>query len=168
MLPSPLTAPQVFARLGLMLGTLPPAALFGRFLVSVGEYKTADEMAVLVLLALAMNTVCAFTGYATGRKAADYVLQLRDSSLLKALPAYALIGFFWAAITGAAGGLLFFGIGALIGPFFALPVGLLAFTLFGTWHRWLEQGGVMSARHFWPLALGLVVSLAVLISGMPL
>ena len=60
----------------------------------------------------------------------------------------------WAVATGAAGGAVCFGFGALFGPFFALPVALAAFPVFATLHRLLSRGGMIEARSLWPLAYG--------------
>ncbi len=59
-----------------------------------------------------------------------------------------------AIVTGAAGGLVCFGFGALFGPFFAVPVALAAFPVFATFHRLLSRGGMIEARSLWPLAYG--------------
>ena len=158
----PLTAPEAFARFGLLLGAVPPAALLGGFLY-YGLLASRELPLWLFPLALVMNLACAFVGYRMGRRAGAYVHKLRDTNWLTALPAYALIGFYWAAITGAAGGLVFFGGGVLFGPFFALPVGIAAFTMFAPLYRLLERGGLIATRQFWPLAWGITLSLAAFI-----
>ena len=158
LLRQPLTAPEAFARFGLLLGIFPPAALFGGYLLQI-PFATPFWWG----FALLMNALCALVGWRVGRGAGHYALQLRDTNWFTALPAYALLGFYWAAITGAAGGALFFGIGAFIGPFFALPVGILAFLLFAPLHRLLERGGLLEASQFWPLAVGVTLSLSALI-----
>jgi hypothetical protein len=117
-------------------------------------------------MALLMTLTCAAVGWRIGQRAGEYALTLRDTNWFTALPAYALMGFYWAVITGAAGGLVFLGIGALAGPLFALPVGVLAFILFAPLHRLLERGGLIEARHFWPLACGIAMSLAAFILGL--
>ena len=161
----PMTAQQVFGRFGALLGTLPPAAIFGRFLSNVALTGNEESFAVLLSLSIMMTVVCGIMGGRVGQFLGDYVLKLRDINWFAALPAYALIGFYWAIITGATGGLVFLGLGALVGPLFALPVGILAFTLFAPLHRLLERGGLMDSRHFWPLALGVTLSLAAFILG---
>lgn len=160
----PLDYPQAFARFGLLLGTFPPAALFGRAWYQLAA-NGDNNSPLLWCLVGAMNLLCAWVGYLMGRHAGVFAAKLRDTHWLKALPAYALIGFYWAAVTGAAGGALFFGFGALFGPFFALPVGLLAFMLFAPLYRLLENGGMMESRQFWPLASGIAMTLAALILG---
>ena len=73
------------------------------------------------------------------------------------------MGFAWGAITGAAGGAICFGIGAIFGALYAAPVGTLAFILFTPLHRLLARGGMIDARHFWPLACGVTMTITALI-----
>ncbi len=77
-----------------------------------------------------------------------------------------LIGWLWAIGTGAAGGLVFFGIGAIFGVSFAIPVGLLAFASFMPLHRLLARGGMIEAGHLWPLACGVTMTVTALILGL--
>jgi hypothetical protein len=66
-----------------------------------------------------------------------------------------LLAALWGLSTGAAGGAVCFGFGALFGPFFAVPVALAAFPLFAILHRLLSRGGMIEARSLWPLAYGI-------------
>jgi hypothetical protein len=77
-----------------------------------------------------------------------------------------LMGTVWGAVAGGAGGLVFFGIGSLFGIVCAVPVGIVAFTLFTPLHRLLARGGMIDARHFWPLACGINMIVSALILGM--
>ncbi len=79
------------------------------------------------------------------------------------LPMAAAFGILWALVTGAAGGAIFFGIGAIFGAVCAIPVGIAAFLIFTPIHRLLAHGGMIDARHFWPLALGIVAVITMLI-----
>ena len=76
-----------------------------------------------------------------------------------------LIGAAWGAVAGFAGGLVFFGLGAIAGLICAVPVGIIAFTLFAPLHRLLARGGMIDARHFWPLACGVTMIISALILG---
>ena len=73
--------------------------------------------------------------------------------------------FVWGAVTGAAGGALFFGIGAIFGVICALAVALPSFMVFTTFHRLLARGGMIDARHLRPLAWGVALTIAALILG---
>jgi hypothetical protein len=46
-----------------------------------------------------------------------------------------------------------------------LPFGLAGFLLFAICHRLLARGGMMDARHFWPVASGIALASAALILG---
>jgi hypothetical protein len=72
-------------------------------------------------------------------------------------------GFLWACATGAVGGAIVFIIGALFGLMCALPFGLVGFLLFASCHRLLARGGMIDARHFWPVACGIALVSAALI-----
>ena len=76
------------------------------------------------------------------------------------------IGAAWGAVAGGAGGLVFFGFGSLFGVVCAVPVGIMAFTIFAPLHRLLVRGGMIDARHFWPLACGTNMIVSALILGM--
>jgi hypothetical protein len=160
----PLDARRAFGLFGLMLGLFPPAAIFikmfGYGLVGL------NVSAVLFILCLLMNLTCAAAGYGMGRvlsRAIEKAEKRRLSVMMSLLP---LIGIAWGAVTGFAGGLVFLGIGAFFGPIFAMPVGALAFTLFAPLHRALARGGMIDARHFWPLASGATMFAAALVLGM--
>jgi len=73
------------------------------------------------------------------------------------------LGIGWGMITGAAGGIFFFGFGAIFGMLFAIPIGAAAVLVFGVVHRLLERGGMIERRHFLPIAsaiIGIVSALA--------
>jgi hypothetical protein len=61
------------------------------------------------------------------------------------------------------GGVLFFGVGSLFGAFMALPFGMLGFLLFTPLHRLMACGGMIDARHLWPLACGVALTISALI-----
>ncbi len=73
------------------------------------------------------------------------------------------VGALWGLTTGAVGGVWFFGFGSFFGALIALPVGMLGFALFTPLHRLMARGGMIDARHFWPLAGGVVFTITALI-----
>lgn len=157
----PIETRKAFARFGMLLGLLPPAAIFWR--MSGGEMFFARSDFGWLILFLAMNIVCCLVGRAMGSQVGKHIDDLeRDSWSLMLLVAAGL-GLWWAIVTGAAGGVLAFGVGAIFGIVFAAPVGLLAFMLFTPLHRSLARGGMIDARHFWPLAFGIVGTITALI-----
>jgi hypothetical protein len=179
----PLSAETAYRVMGLLLGTLPPAAIFLK-LFGYGIFSHSSlvaEMWFLAPLLLAMNIVCAGAGYVMG----DVVSRSLISNLwpgrillsereptghrswpqfLIRLPFHAAI---WGLVTGVAGGILFFFVGAIAGAMYAVPVGVAGFAAFGVLHRLMQRGGMIEARCFLPLALGITAVIAALIMGVP-
>lgn len=167
MMRRPLPVERAYGLFGLLLGTLPPAAIFYRMFGE--EVARQGFPSVLFLLLLAMNVVCALMGRFLGSRFNGMVAKIdeaEDHSRLRMIFLPPLIGMLWGAITGWAGGLIFFGIGALFGALFAIPVGVMAFALFMPLHRQMAHGGMIEASHLWPLAWGVVMTLTALILGL--
>ncbi len=160
----PISTKRAYALLGLLLGALPPAMIFTK-IFGYG-LESAQRGAVMFILCLAMNAACAVTGYAIGSVVGGAMKSLEQWSWNKMLLALPLMGALWGAVSGTAGGLLFFGVGAIFGALCAIPVGMAAFALFAPFHRLLARGGMIDARHFWPLACGVSTMIAALILGM--
>jgi hypothetical protein len=164
----PVATVKAYALFGLLLGLVPPAAIFYR---AVGyplmrmETVGVKERLTFFMFCLWMNFICSVVGWAMGRRLARSVDNLERKSWLTMPLLAALLGCLWALVTGAAGGLMVFGIGALFGMFCALPVGALGFALFTSLHRLLARGGMIDARHLWPLACGVTFFIAALILG---
>jgi len=158
---SPRTGAQAYAALGLLLGLLPPAAMFARFLSSL-KFERKEDFAALAFCVV-MSVICCVVGRAMGswlgRRAGDPRLR----AWYELPPVTLLCGLVWGVITGAAGGLIVFGIGAVPGVMLAVPVALAGFTLFAPLHRLLSRGGMIEARHLRPLALGVAGVIAALI-----
>lgn len=167
MMRRPLSIERAYALFGLLLGTLPPAAIF---------YKVFGDAVArhnfqwgLFLLLLAMNVVCGIMGRFIGSKLTRMAAAIEaasDNHFIRVLFIPFLIGMIWGAATGAAGGLIFVGIGAIFGAMFAIPVGILAFALFRPLHRWLAHGGMIETSQLWPLACGVVLTITALILGL--
>ena len=153
----PLTSEQAYGRFGLLLGLLPPAAIFSQIL---GNLKPGAESSWLFMLALAMLAVCCVFGRLFGMKLSGLLERYERRGWGWMLFVPALVGLFWGMVTGAAGGLLFFGIGAIGGVVCAVPVGAAAFAFFVPLHRLLARGGMIDARHFWPLATGAAATIS--------
>jgi hypothetical protein len=161
----PLDRRKAFSFFGLLLGLLPPAAIFIK-MFGYGLSGGPDGKPLLFILCLLMNFTCAGVGYVMGGALSSAVENAEKSSWGLMPVLLALIGLAWGAVTGFAGGLIFLGFGAFFGAVFAIPVGALAFTLFGPLHRLLARGGMIDARHFWPLATGVTALCAALVLGL--
>ncbi|HEV3468577.1 MAG TPA: hypothetical protein VG148_04600 [Pyrinomonadaceae bacterium] len=158
---SPRTSAQAYAALGTLLGLLPPAAMFGRFLSSFkpGHGEWLAPLAFCVV----MNVICCVVGRVMGSWLGGRVGDPRGRTCYE-LPFVALLGgLIWGVITGASGGVIVFGIGAVAGVMLAVPVALAGFTVFAPLHRLLSHGGMIEARHLRPLALGVAGAIAALI-----
>jgi len=167
MMRRPLSVERAYGLFGLLLGTLPPAAIFYRMFGD--EVARQGFQSLLFLLLLAMNIVCGLVGTFLGSRFNGMVSAIdaaEDHRRIRMIFLPPLIGMLWGAGTGWAGGLIFFGIGAIFGAVFAIPVGILAFALFMPLHRWLAHGGMIEASHLWPLACGVVMTITALILGL--
>jgi hypothetical protein len=161
----PLPLRKAYGLFGLLLGTFPPAAIFIRlfgYTVSTGHGNYLGDTGLFVV----MNAICAMMGYCMGSALAAKIGKLERGSWIKMFLLSPLMGLAWAIPTGAVGGVLVIVIGSIFGAIMATPVGLLAFSLFMPLHRLLARGGMIDARHFWPVACGLVLMISALILGM--
>lgn len=160
----PLATREAFDIFGLLLGAIVPAAIFYRmfnygFLASGSGF----EQFWFPLLLWAMNVACCLMGWRMGAvfggRIDTYERVSWHRMCLRATGAGAL----WGLTTGSVGGVLFFGFGSLFGALTALPIGMLGFLLFTPLHRLMARGGMIDARHFWPLACGVVLTITALI-----
>ena len=170
MMRQPVNTGDAYALFGLLLGTLPPAAIFyqmfGYGIVSGSTYGLGRNWDGLTLFALclAMNAVCALVGRLMGRALGQTVIAPAGRrSLAVSLLASLLTAFVWGVGTGAAGGALFFLIGAIFGATTALAVALPAFAVFTLFHHTLARGGMIDACHLRPLAWAVAGTAAALI-----
>ena len=160
----PLATERAYTLFGMLLGALPPAAFFIR-IFGYG-FTSRMEQGLIVfyfVLCLAMNGVCCLMGRIMGAVAWRQLQRLEPTSKHSLFIASIIAGLLWGLCTGAAGGALFFYIGAYFGVACALPVGALAFPVFTFFHSLLKRGGMIDARHFWPLALGITLVICALI-----
>ena len=162
----PRDARESYRMLGALLGLLPPAAIFYRMFGNViaNERRFASAAGLFTLLAL-MNLVCWLVGRWFGSKLAAPLEGAERASWLKTLLVALFAGFVWGVVTGFAGGLPFFGIGAFFGAMCAVPVGVAGFPVFTILRRLLARGGMIETRHLRPLAWGVALTIAALILG---
>jgi hypothetical protein len=161
----PLTARRAYTLFGMLLGLLPPAVIFARMIGYGFTPRPFGDGALIFILCLAMNVVCCLVGRGMGAALSRALEQMNRRSWSMMMLMLPLIGAAWGAVAGFAGGLMFFGFGALFGLICAIPVGIIAFTLFAPLHRLLARGGMIDARHFWPLACGVTMTISALILG---
>ena len=157
----PLTTEQAYRRFGTFLGLLPPFALFERFLAGT----RGDDALWVVALCVAMNVVCCLVGRWYGGVLGHWAGNLRTYTRVKFAFVVLAMAVAWSVVTGGLGGVPFFGIGAAFGPFFAAPVAFVGFPAFAILHRLISRGGMIEARHTWPLAFGIPLTIAAMIMG---
>ncbi|MGB7923822.1 MAG: hypothetical protein WCF57_11315 [Pyrinomonadaceae bacterium] len=162
----PLAARRAYTLFGMLLGLLPPAVIFARMFGYGFSPRPFGNGAFIFFMCLAMNVVCALAGGGMGAALSSTLERLSHWSWTRMLLILPFIGAIWGAVAGFAGGLIFFGIGAVAGLICAIPVGMSAFTLFAPLHRLLARGGMIDARHFWPLACGVTMIVSALILGL--
>jgi hypothetical protein len=163
---SPLATEKATAYFGAMLGLFPPFALFSRFVFESFKSSPASDDFWIVPLLLFVNFVCMVVGYFSGKMVGRIIVELEKSSWTAMLLAMPFIGMLWGIITGAAGGIFIFVIGAFFGAFIAAAVGSLALPAFAVLHRWLKKGDVIEEKHFFPIALGISCIITALILGL--
>jgi hypothetical protein len=110
-----------------------------------------------------MNVICCVVGRALGGRLGGNIGDQRERAWGMTVLTALMLGLVWALGTGAAGGVIVVGIGAVFGAFCALPVALLGFPVFMLLHRLLSRGGMIEERHLWPLAFGVPSVLAAVI-----
>ncbi|HEX8160327.1 MAG TPA: hypothetical protein VF538_00390 [Pyrinomonadaceae bacterium] len=157
MMRRPVPTERAFARFGLLLGLLPPAAVFFRVAL-LFHFAGA-----LCLIFLPMLIACALMGRRMGAHAGRTFDESERASWGRTMIDAMGDAFVWAAATGATGGAIFFGLGAALGLMCALPVALLAFALFAPLHRLLARDGMIDARHLAPLAWGINLTISALV-----
>jgi hypothetical protein len=163
----PVGVERAFAFFGLLLGTLPPAAIFIRVFGDWPSREPGWSGLGLAAMCLVMNIVCAVVGHRMGRAVGHPMIAGAERrSWTRMLLMTLVAAFVWGAATGAAGGAVFFGIGAIFGVVLALAVALPSFVIFTTFHRLLMRGGMIDARHLRPLAWGVAATAAALALGL--
>jgi hypothetical protein len=163
MMARPVRAERAFALFGLLLGTLPPAAIFIRLFGYGLNIKSDTGILTFPMLCLAMNVVCALVGRQMGKVVGRIVDRHGRESYVDMLASSIMGGLLWGVGTGGSGGALFFGIGAVGGAVCAALISLVAFPVFATLHRLLARGGMIDARHLRPLAWAVAATAAALV-----
>ena len=157
---SPLTTEQAYRWFGTFLGLFPPFALFQQIFLGRNNHEFW-----LVTLCVGMNVICCLVGRWYGGVLGRWAGRPGTVERVGGVPVVFCMALGWGFVTGALGGALFFGIGAVFGAICALPVAFVAFPVFAILHRLLSHGGMIEARHAWPLAFGIPLTIAALISS---
>jgi hypothetical protein len=158
----PLDTSKAFSYFGLMLGTLPPAAIFAKFL---SETFTRNGEAWIIGFILIMNIITAIVGYFSGKLIGKIVKESETYSWQTMILLTPFVGILWGIMAGGAGGAIVFLIGALFGAAFGAMVGGAAIPVFTIFHRLLKKGEMIELKHFLPLAFGITFTICAFILG---
>jgi hypothetical protein len=164
MMRNPLSSERAFAYYGLMIGTLPPATIFAKWLFSVNFNDPAPVWVIgmLTFAVLLSGIVGSFSGKVVGRGVRNF--EKRSwSSMVLITP---FVGFLWGMVAGGAGGFMIFVIGAFFGAILGGMVGAVALPAFVILHRLLKRGDMIDQRHFLPLAFGVTFAICSFILGL--
>jgi hypothetical protein len=164
MMSRPVSIKRAYALFGLLLGTLPPAAIFYRLFGKI--LANESDLFWWFWLILTMNVVCALAGRFFASRLSGMADTIVRESWPKMLLLSPFVGLLWGVCTGALGGLIFFIIGAFFGAFCAMMVGIVAFAVFMPLHCRLAHDGMIEAAHLWPLACGVTMTITALILGL--
>ena len=160
MMSRPLDFRRTYAYLGLMLGLFPPASFFLLFLGPKGGPR---DGAWIIWLLMWVNLVTSVAGYFSGKIVGAVLSNLGKRSFTFFALFTPLIGFLWGGVTGAAGGVFIFVIGAFFGAILGGIVGAVALPLFLLIHNLLKSGDKIELKHFLPIASGVTFSICALI-----
>lgn len=159
---NPITTQKAVAYFGAMLGLFPPCAIFSRFLFE----KAGNDEPGLVILLIIVNITCAFAGYFSGKIIGTSLAASEKLSWTRMILFLPFLGIVWGIMTGAAGGIFIFVIGAFFGAFIASMVGAVALPAFAVLHRSLKRGDLIEEKHFFPVALGITSVITAFILGL--
>ena len=159
----PMTFERAYSIFGSMLGGLLPPALLALFLFSKAQRMPPI---ILVILTLIAAGVSAITGYFTGNAVGGFVQKMPSRTFTQKFFIFILVGSIWGAISGAAGGIFLFGIGAIFGSIIGALAGSVAMPAFSFPFLWLKRGKYIELKHFLPLATGIVLAMAAYVVGL--
>ncbi len=161
---NPLSNEQAFSYFGFLLGLLPPAAIFAKFITESGGLQNNEDFWVIFLLVL-VNITSAVVGFYSGKIIGKLVLALEHQTWHRMLLFLPFLGFLWGVISGGIGGVFLFIIGAVFGGMIGGVVGAVALPVFTIFHRLLKSGDKIESKLFMPLAFGIVLIISTLILG---
>jgi hypothetical protein len=164
MMSNPFSPEKAFAYFGLLLGVFPPLALFLRFFLEMGPNRTGEVWMIGIFFIV--DLLSAIVGFFTGKLVGKMMRNLEARSWSVLLLAAPLVGLVWGILSGGAGGIIIFVIGAFFGAILGGAVGMVALPAFAVLHRLLKRGDMIEQRHFLPLAFGITFTICSFILGL--
>jgi hypothetical protein len=159
----PMNLREAFGYFGLMIGSLPPLAVVLKIAVSSGPHVATG----LLLLIAAAGMVTSVIAFQLGRRYIPGVLRsVSEFSILNRVALWAVIGFFWGAISGAAGGLVIFLIGSVFAAIVGGIIGSITLPVIVTLYSSVRVGDVIETKHFLPIAVGVTLSVCAFFLGL--
>ncbi len=157
---NPLSLEKTFSYFGLILGALPPAAMFIRFAID----GRLDGWVFGVMFII--NLISAIVGFFSGKVVAKTVRFFETKSWSAMILALSFVGLFWGMISGGAGGIIIFIFGAFFGAILGGIVGSIALPLFTILHRLMKKGENIELKHFLAIAFGITFVICGFILGL--
>jgi len=145
---------------GIAIGTVPTAAILFRLFVM----DSSPNPAVLLLAVLA-TAVTGLVGHLTAGFTSAALERVLSTSFLRSLLLVPIIGIVWGIMSGAAGGLFLFVLGAPVGGVIGGMVAGTALPLFVGLFNLTAEEGEISVNRFLPIAVGISGSAAALFLG---
>ena len=164
MMAHPISTEKAFSYFGALLGALPPAAFFTRFMLDTKGFRGED--AWLIGVFAIVNVVSAVVGYFSGRLIAKMVKNLEKTSWTTMILALPFVGIIWGMMSGGAGGAVILLFGAIFGAILGGMVGSFALPVFTIFHRLLKKGDQIERKHFLPLAFGITFIISAFMLGL--
>lgn len=162
LLKNPLNTERALAILGLMTGAIPTTAILIKLIANAEGF---DRFALVSMIAVFSIAATSVAGFFSGKLVGRILSDLERKPWIVMLAALPFLGTVWGLLSGAAGGFILFGFGAVFGGAIGALVGAAVLVAFGILHRLLKKGDNMESNHFIPVALGITVSVAAFILG---
>jgi hypothetical protein len=159
----PVSSRGSFAVFGGMIGSMPLAAVAFNILAS-GSVGDADLIWVTILFVAAGLTGA--VGFLSGGRVSTVLRNVERMRFPNRIAMRSLVGLMWGGISGAAGGLMFFVVGAFFGAVVGGLIGAIAVPIFAQLHQTVRYGDVVEAKHLIPIAMGITLSLCAFILGL--
>jgi hypothetical protein len=157
---NPLSLEKTFSYFGLILGVFPPAALFVRFALE----GRMDGWVFGVMLIV--NLISAVVGFFSGKVVAKAVRVFEKMNWLAMILSLPFLGLLWGIVSGGAGGIIIFVVGAFFGAIVGGIVGSIALPAFTILHRLMKKGESIELKHFLPIAFGVTFIICGFILGL--
>jgi len=162
MMSHPIDLRSAYAYFGLMIGIMPLLA----WLLALCMLRGArGGVPAVLLIFIAAGAVTGIVGYLTGRFVATAVERAGQFRQPNRIMLIVLTGLAWGAVSGAAGGLLIFIVGAIFAAIIGGVIGALCLPVIATLFGLVRKGDLIELKHFLPITLGTTLSVCAFVVG---